>query len=172
LRFVAKTIDLAGFGSAFIPGGGETSNMTQAFAGNPFTADETRYSRANNVIAAAPHVSIGDPTIGWIDAAFAVIDEFADPEYPRRTLTPILVVTPARDRVVDIFATERFATRLKAGRLVVLPQGEHEILMERDAVREQFWAAFDAFIPGTRGEYEALVSAQSAIEDARARTRR
>jgi lysophospholipase len=24
----------------------------------------------------------------------------------------------------------------------------HEILQERDSIREQFWAAFDAFIPG------------------------
>ena len=32
---------------------------------------------------------------------------------------------------------------------------EHEVLMERDAVREQFWAAFDAFIPGTRVGDEA-----------------
>lgn len=170
-RFLAKTIDLAGFGGAFIPGGGETSKMTQRFEDNPFTSDAQRYARANSVIAAAPHVSIGDPTIGWLDAAFAVIDEFADPEYPRRTLTPMLVVAPARDRVVDTLATERFATRLKAGRLIVLPQGEHEILQERDAIREQFWAAFDAFIPGTRGEYEALVTAQVWIEEARAKRR-
>jgi lysophospholipase len=24
----------------------------------------------------------------------------------------------------------------------------HEILQERDSIREQFWAAFDAFVPG------------------------
>ena len=73
--------------------------------------------------------------------------------------------------MVDTLATERFATRLKAGRLIVLPQGEHEILQERDAIREQFWAAFDAFIPGTRGEYEALVTAQVWIEEARSKRR-
>jgi lysophospholipase len=31
----------------------------------------------------------------------------------------------------------------------VIPGARHEILMERDAIREQFWAAFDAFIPGS-----------------------
>jgi lysophospholipase len=31
----------------------------------------------------------------------------------------------------------------------VIPGARHEILMERDAIRAQFWAAFDAFIPGS-----------------------
>jgi lysophospholipase len=31
----------------------------------------------------------------------------------------------------------------------VLRGARHEILMESDPIREQFWAAFDAFIPGT-----------------------
>ena len=46
-------------------------------------------------------------------------------------------------------AAERFAARLKAGRIMVIPGALHEILMERDAIRELFWAAFDAFLPGT-----------------------
>jgi lysophospholipase len=25
----------------------------------------------------------------------------------------------------------------------------HEVLMEQDPFREQFWAAFDAYVPGT-----------------------
>lgn len=167
-RFLAKVLDLAGLGSAFVPGGGETAALTKVFASNKLTTDEMRYARNNSVVAVAPHVAIGDPTIGWLDSAFAVIDEFADPEYPRRVLTPILVIAPAGDQVVDMLATERFATRLKAGRLIVLPRGRHELLMESDEVREQFWAAFDAFIPGTRSEYDALINAQATIEDARA----
>jgi lysophospholipase len=30
----------------------------------------------------------------------------------------------------------------------VLRGSRHEILQERDSIREQFWAAFDAFVPG------------------------
>jgi lysophospholipase len=33
---------------------------------------------------------------------------------------------------------------------VVIVGAQHELMMERDAFREQFWAAFDAFIPGSR----------------------
>ena len=53
------------------------------------------------------------------------------------------------DPVCATPVTERFAARLKAGHAIVLPGARHEILMERDPIREEFWAAFDAFIPGT-----------------------
>jgi lysophospholipase len=33
----------------------------------------------------------------------------------------------------------------------MIPGARHEILMESDRVREEFWAAFDVFVPGTPG---------------------
>jgi lysophospholipase len=77
--------------------------------------------------------------------------EFEDPDFPRRTLTPTLVIAAGADRVTDTRATERFASRLRAGRLVIIDGAEHELLMERDVFRNQFFAAFDAFIPGIEG---------------------
>ncbi len=169
-KFLAESLDLVGLGGAFIPGGGETSILTKPFRDNPLTSDPGRYARNADVVAAASHLGLGDPTIGWVNAAFRLMEKFEDPEYPRRTLTPILVIAAGADRVVDTGATERFATRLKAGRLIVIPYARHEILMERDAIREQFWAAFDAFIPGTREELKALVTAQDVIEKAGVRS--
>ncbi len=165
-RFLAEMLDIVGLGGAFIPGGGETSILTKPFRDNPLTCDPVRYARSADIVAAASHIGLGDPTIGWINAAFRMMEKFADPEFARRTLTPILVIAAGADRVVDTGAIERFATRLKAGRLIVIPYARHEILMERDEFRDQFWAAFDAFIPGTRDELKALVSAQDVIEKA------
>jgi len=42
-----------------------------------------------------------------------------------------------------------FAVRLRAGSHLVIPGARHELLMEQDRYREQFWAAFDAFVPGS-----------------------
>lgn len=167
-RVAAKVLDLCGLGGAFIPRGGETAILTRPFEDNKLTSDPKRYARNANVVAAAPAVAIGDPTVGWVDAAFALMDQFKDPEFARRTLTPVLVVSADDDRVVDPLAVERFAMRLKAGRLIHIPFARHEILMERDEIREQFWAAFDAFIPGTRDEYDALVAAQETVQRHRA----
>ena len=38
---------------------------------------------------------------------------------------------------------------LRAGSHLIVAGSRHEIMMERDAYRSQFWAAFDAFIPGS-----------------------
>jgi lysophospholipase len=38
---------------------------------------------------------------------------------------------------------------LRSGSHLVVVGAQHEILMEQDRYRGQFWAAFDAFVPGT-----------------------
>ena len=85
---------------------------------------------------------------------------FASFDYPARLAVPILMVVPGQDRVVSVAAMERFGQRLKAGISITIPGARHEILMERDGLRDQFWAAFDAFIPGTSAEAPARSSAR------------
>ena len=46
-------------------------------------------------------------------------------------------------------AIETFAANLLAGAHLILAGSRHEILQEQDQYRNQFWAAFDAFVPGT-----------------------
>ncbi len=149
-RGLARTLSLCGCARAFAPGaGGPASYLSRPFQGNVLTSDPVRYAKAASVLEAAPEVALGAPTIGWVNAAFRLMRRFEDAEYPRRVLTPILILAAGADEVVDTPATEAFASRLKAGRCVTLRRARHEILLEQDAIREQFWAAFDAFIPGS-----------------------
>jgi len=46
-------------------------------------------------------------------------------------------------------AHQEFGVRLRNGSQLVIPGAQHELLMEQDRFRGQFWAAFDAFVPGT-----------------------
>ncbi len=151
-RLLAEALDAVGLGGAFAPGGGSKIVASGPFAGNPLTSDPVRYARMADVVAADPGLGLGWPTVGWLHAAFRLMRAFEDPDFPRRTLTPILVIAAGADRVTDTRAAERFASRLRAGRLVVVDGAEHEIVMERDIFRDRFWAAFDAFIPGVEGE--------------------
>jgi lysophospholipase len=157
-RALAEILDAAGLGGAFIPGGNSRASMSHAFDGNVLTSDPLRFQRFAHILTKAPELAIGDPTIGWINAAFRLMGDFADAEYPRRVLTPILVFSAGADRVVNSRAVEAFAHRLKAGSVIALPSARHEILMERDGVRSQFWAAFDAFIPGSSVSAQPLAS--------------
>ncbi len=155
-RAIIEVADIAGFGAAFAPGGGRASGMSRPFEGNDLTSDPVRYARNAAIVAAAPQLAVGGPTIGWVNAALRITRRLADPEFPRRTTTPVLILAGAEDHVVSTTAIERFANSLRAGRMIRLAGARHEILQERDAIREQFWAAFDAFIPGGRGEAAAL----------------
>jgi lysophospholipase len=38
---------------------------------------------------------------------------------------------------------------LRAGSHLIVAGSRHELMMEQDRYRVQFWAAFDAFVPGT-----------------------
>ena len=147
--FVARILRFLGMGGMFVPGGGETSISTLPFKGNRLTGDPKRYARNAEVAHAIGAGAVGAPTVAWLDGAFRLMKRFADPRYAIKIRLPTLIVAAGADPVCATPATERFAARLKAGSVIVIPGARHEILMERDAIREQFWAAFDAFIPGT-----------------------
>ena len=68
---------------------------------------------------------------------------------PARIRQPILIVAAGSDAIVSNTAIEDFATLLRAGSHLVVVGAQHELLMEQDRFRSQFWAAFDAFVPGT-----------------------
>jgi lysophospholipase len=145
----ALALRLFGWGRSYLPTGGATSIAKKPFAGNPLTSDPVRYARNAEIAAALGHGAIGDPTVAWMDAAFRFMRKFDDARFPREIRTPTLIVASGADPICATPVTERFAARLKAGRAIVLPGARHEIMMERDEIREEFWAAFDAFVPGT-----------------------
>jgi lysophospholipase len=67
--------------------------------------------------------------------------------FPNQLRVPVLMLAAGDDRIVSSKAIEDFANRLKVGTRLVLRGSRHEILQERDLIREQFWAAFDVFVP-------------------------
>jgi lysophospholipase len=148
-RPVTRLMRLFGMGSAYIPGGDATVVASQPFAGNNTTSDPVRHARAAAVIEAEPALGLGSPTIGWADAAFRAMAEFASPAYPARIRQPILIAAAGRDHLVSTPAIEDFAIHLRAGSHLMIAGAQHELMMEQEHYRGQFFAAFDAFVPGT-----------------------
>ena len=150
----AQVLSLLGFGRSFVPGGGETSIARLPFAGNRLTSDPVRYARNANAAAAVGHGAVGSPTVSWIHSAFGFMKRFTDPRFGIKVRIPTLIIAAGADPVCSTPAIERLAARLKAGHAIVIPGARHEILMERDPIREEFWAAFDAFVPGSPDQRE------------------
>ncbi len=151
-RWLMEALDGVGFGGAYAPGGGRRPYSFRDFEDNVLTSDPVRYARIGAMLRANPKLALGGPTIGWAHAAFRLMRQFGEPDYPRAIATPTLVIASGADRVVDTRAIERFASRLRAGALIVIEGARHEIMVERDAYRELFFKAFDAFALGALGE--------------------
>jgi lysophospholipase len=146
---VAKTLRMAGFGGSFIPGGGPACSASNAFLDNPVTSDPIRYARTAAIIEAESALALGAPTIAWADAALGAMADFAKPAFAAKLRQPMLIIACGRDRLVSTAAIEEFGSRLRSGSHLVVAGAKHEVMMELDLYRSQFWAAFDAFIPGT-----------------------
>ncbi|MBS7704576.1 alpha/beta hydrolase [Chelatococcus asaccharovorans] len=149
VRGLAEALGLLGLSRRFIPGGGATPLGTKPFLDNRLTSDPVRYTRNAAIVAAAPGLGLGDPTIGWVRAAFRFMARLNTRRKAEAITAQVLVIAGGADPVVSTSAIERFSLYLKSGHAIVLPGARHELLMERDDIRETVWAAFDAFIPGT-----------------------
>jgi lysophospholipase len=145
---LADGLSMVGLGKRMVPGGNRSYWTSEEFEGNPLTSDRERFFRNVAVLHAAPGLAVGPPTIGWLNAAFEAMADLADDKFAPRIRIPALMVAAGDDQVVSSKAIEDLASRLRAGSQLVLRGARHEILQERDSIREQFWAAFDAFVPG------------------------
>ena len=139
----------SGAAAAYVPTGDGKPIGAEDFIGNVLTSDPVRYARNMAVLEEAPELGIGAPTVAWADAALRLMKRFAVPGYAGHIRQPILLVAAGRDEVVSTPAIETFGMHLLAGRHLILAGSKHEILQEQDHYRGQFWAAFDAFVPGT-----------------------
>jgi lysophospholipase len=146
---VVRALRLTGFGSMYVPGGSAAIMETRPFAGNILTSDPVRYARNAAILEAEPSLALGSPTVAWVDAAFRAMRPIRERGYASRIRQPILIVSASMDVVVSNPAIEDFSTSLRAGSHLVVVGAKHELLMEQDRFRSQFWAAFDAFVPGS-----------------------
>jgi lysophospholipase len=148
-RLLLRALRFAGQGSRYVPGGGDAMAGLEPFVSNPVTSDPVRYARNAAILEEDPTLGIGSPTVAWADAAFSAMSTFRAVHYPSQIRQPILMLAASSDTVVSTPAIEEFAYHLRAGSHLVIAGARHEILQEQDRYRGQFWAAFDAFVPGT-----------------------
>ncbi|MBI5130368.1 MAG: alpha/beta hydrolase [Rhodopseudomonas palustris] len=149
VRLLLRAMRLAGQGGRYVPGGNDVLANTEPFVGNPLTSDPVRYARNAAIIAEDPTLGLASPTIAWADTAFRTMHGFRAADYPSKIRQPILMLAASHDTIVSTAAIEEFAYHLRAGSHLVIAGAKHEILQEQDRYRQQFWAAFDAFVPGT-----------------------
>jgi lysophospholipase len=138
-RFMAQV----GFGGMFAPGV-ETRWTKQSFKKNALTHDPERYARAQGLIGAEKRLQLAGPTVGWVAAAIEAIEGFRQPSALKHLRFPVTVLSAGDESLVDNKSHDEIVRMLPSARHITIPGSYHEIMMETDAIRAQFWAQFDA----------------------------
>jgi lysophospholipase len=150
LRRITGTLCAMGLGRMSLRGEAEQALRTRNFDTNVLTSDPVMHRIMMDVTALRPDLGIGPPTARWLNEAARSMDRMDEPDFPASIPMPVLLINSGADTVVSVAAIERFARRMRTVGYVLVPGAKHEIMMEREAYRAQFWAAFDAFVPGSR----------------------
>jgi lysophospholipase len=113
------------------------------FKKNPVTQDKERHARCQGLICEEPRLALAGPTIGWVAAAADATENFLTPNAMAHIRIPVLIATASEEQLVDNAAHDAVAAQLPNAVHITVAGAKHEILMERDEFRAQFWAAFD-----------------------------
>jgi len=148
-KTTARLMRYAGMGTRYVPGGDATVIASGPYIGNRLTSDPVRHARTKAILEANPELGLGSPTVSWIDSAYRATSSFTDINFTNKIRLPLMLIAAGRDEIVSTSAIEDFAVRLRAGSHLIVAGSRHELMLEQDRYRVQFWAAFDAFVPGT-----------------------
>jgi lysophospholipase len=144
-RIAARAMVMLGRGGDYVYGGGP---RIKAPAGSPrqlmLTSDAERYGDEGWWAEREPRLSMGSATWGWLNAAFRSLALLW--AGLGRVQTPLLVMIPTTDGLVDNAATRAAMARIPGARLEVIEASGHELLRECDAVRGPVLARLMAFL--------------------------
>ena len=122
---------------------GAPDPLAESFDGNLLTHDRARYERYKAQLRACPDLALGGLTWGWLDFALEVEAAVAAGGVVEGVEVPVSIVAAGDERLVQPEAIRLAARRLAEGRYAEVPGSLHEILMETDERRAQFWLEFD-----------------------------
>ncbi|MEM6730428.1 MAG: alpha/beta hydrolase, partial [Myxococcota bacterium] len=116
-------------------------------AGGPVQSqDYCKWRKLMNVLIDDPSLVTGGPTYGWVRAALYSMDAALEHGVPEGIQAPALIVTAGNDNVVKSQCAEEFAQRMPNATTVEIPEAQHDIPQETDAILGKFWRATDAFL--------------------------
>jgi lysophospholipase len=145
-RVLAEGVPMLGGGAAFLPGYSSKPLIFKGFEGNILTSDRKRFERDLKLLKAEPRLGLGGPSFSWLRAAFRHMGAVHGLKGEAPLKAPVLIVAAGQDRVVNTKAARAFAKRVNGVSYIEIKEAQHEILLERDEIRAQFLAAFDAFL--------------------------
>ncbi len=118
----------------------------EKFEDNVVTYDEGRWQLNRDLTDAAPELSLGPVTWGWLGASLDIFTSISQPDVLRKIEIPIFVASASDEKLVDNKSHTHVAKHLSQCDHITVEDAMHEILMEKDDKRAEFWAGFDRML--------------------------
>lgn len=131
-RVLTATITDLGGGDFYIFGGGPY-NPARAFAGNDLTHSAARFMLNKKILRNFPENELGSPTFQWLNQSFKAMREAKAGAGDIRV--PLLILEGGSDTVVGRKAESDFCLQAPDCILARFPGGRHELMMEKDSIR-------------------------------------
>ncbi|MCB1556685.1 MAG: alpha/beta hydrolase [Alphaproteobacteria bacterium] len=135
-------------GRRYVPGGEDwrPRMSPDSRSQDVLSGDPVRNAIHDSWSACDPALQVGNVTFGWVYEALISCAKLQNKKLLRHIRTPCLLSLAGQDRLVDPKKIRMVARAIPGARLIELPDSHHEILMERDEIRDRFLAAFDEML--------------------------
>jgi lysophospholipase len=107
---------------------------------NRLTSDKARFAQEEAAIKANPALAIGGVSFGWLAAAVKSTALLMSPGYAESIITPTLVLSAEREMLINNETNADFVRRMPHATYEVIADGRHELLRERDEIRQSVLA--------------------------------
>lgn len=123
----------------------EPSKDARQFEGNMFTTDPDRHEKFRALQDADPRVMLLSPTYGWVHDAMRASKTIHEKNFFENLKTPIRIISAGDERRIDGPDHATIAAKSHLIDHVTVDGALHEIMMERDALRSDFWQKVEEF---------------------------
>ena len=142
-RYLFRAFDTLGLGSRDLPFQKQERGIPIDFEGNKLTSDPVRFRAWREYFLSTPELRVAGPTVRWIAEGLRAMAKTM--RRAERLDVPTLLFAPGADPIVDPASIRDFARRSGAD-VVTVAGAKHELFLEQDEYRDQFFEALDAWL--------------------------
>lgn len=143
-RMLVGAAHVAGRGASIAPSThAQNYVMYSPFEDNTLTNDKDQFEWSKHQLTEHSDLELGGPSMHWIREAMIETARLRRSEMPS---TPCLCAYGTQERIVSINGIEKVMDKWPNGKLLLIQDAQHELFIEEQHVRHQFWSEIETFL--------------------------
>ncbi len=141
-----KTFSNIGLRESYIWGGG-VYDFEKKYSKNLVTNSPSRFQINKKLVEEKPQLALGSPTFGWLYQAYLGINNTES--HLGKIDIPVLLLKAGADEVVEPEIQGNFCRAMSNCEIISYPNAKHELLMEKDTIRNDVLLQITTFFSST-----------------------